>query len=286
MAEFVIKDEDLNGLKGKVVIVTGTSSGIGLATANLLLSLGASVVGGDIQPSATPESTPNWLFVQTNVTVWTDLSNLFKKAKEHFGRIDHVYANAGIGPRANYLALETDANGELKEPTFETLDVNLKSVMNTATLAVHYIKQQPEGGSVVLMGSSTGLQPLRAPDYSTAKHGVLGFGRGYGRLVQVAGLPIRINTLMPSWTSSNILPNLDGMMQGISHEAQPGLVVARCVAYLMSDTSKHGEAIYVSDGKYKEIEKAVLSPTFKTSILGEGNPNDDEILERMLALGK
>lgn len=103
--------------------------------------------------------------MQSNVTIWADLSNLFKKAKEHFGRIDYVFANAGIGPRANYLALETDENGDLKEPSYDVLDVNLKSVMNTATLAVHYLKQQPEGGSIVVMGSSTGLQPLRAPDY-------------------------------------------------------------------------------------------------------------------------
>ena len=110
--------------------------------------------------------------MRTNVTSWADLSTLFKKAKEHHGRIDCVFANAGIGPRANYLAIETDENGGMKEPTHEVLDVNLKSVINTACLAVHFMKQQPEGGSVVLMGSSTGLQPLRAPDYckSRAKH--------------------------------------------------------------------------------------------------------------------
>lgn len=152
-------------IKSFCAIITGTSSGIGLATAKLLLSLGASVVGADIQPSTLTESSPAWLFVQSNVAVWADLSNLFKKGKEHFGRIDYVFANAGIGPRANYLALETDEAGELKEPSYEVLDVNLKSVMNTATLAVHYLKQQPEGGSIVLMGSSTGFQPLRAPDY-------------------------------------------------------------------------------------------------------------------------
>lgn len=149
----------------------GGSSGIGLATVKLLLSLGALVVSGDIQPPATNASaeTPGLQYVQTNVTSWPDLANLFKKAKEQHGRIDHVFANAGIGPRANYLELETDANGELKEPSAEVLDVNLKSVVNTASLGVHYLKQQPEGGSIVLMGSSTGLQPLRAPDYCKSK---------------------------------------------------------------------------------------------------------------------
>lgn len=108
--------------------------------------------------------------MKTNVADWAELSNLFKKTKERFGRIDYVFANAGIGPRANYLALETDANGDLKEPSYEVLDVNLKSVMNTAVLGAHYMKEQPEGGSIVLMGSSTGFQPLRAPDYGECSH--------------------------------------------------------------------------------------------------------------------
>ncbi|KAH8701911.1 putative 15-hydroxyprostaglandin dehydrogenase [Talaromyces proteolyticus] len=287
MAEFIIKDEDLTGIKGKVVIVTGSSSGIGLATVNLLLSLGASVVGGDINPPSATSSTesPEFLFVQTNVTSWADLSNLFKQAKERHQRIDYVFANAGIGPRADYLSLATDENGELKEPSHEVLDINLKSVVNTASLAVHYLKQQSEGGSIVLMGSSTGLQPLRAPDYSTAKHGVLGFGRGYARLVEAAGLPIRINTLMPCWTTTSILPNMDGLMKGISHEAQTGLVVARCTAHLMVDASKHGNVIYIADGKYKEIEKAVLWPAYE-SIKGEGNPSDDDVLKRIFELAQ
>jgi hypothetical protein len=90
---------------------------------------------------------------------------------------------------------------------------------------------------------------------------------------------------MPSWTSTNILPDLDGLMQGISHEAQPGLIVARCATYLMVNASRHGEVIYVSDGKYTEIEKAILWPAAQT-IIGEGNPSDDEILKRIFALAQ
>lgn len=125
------------------------------------------MVSGDINPPAASESpeTTAFLFVQTNVASWDDLAALFKKAKQHFGRIDCVFANAGIGPRANYFALETDDQGSLKEPSHELMEVGLRGLINTASLAVHYIKDQPEGGSIVLMGSSTGLQPLRAVDY-------------------------------------------------------------------------------------------------------------------------
>lgn len=103
--------------------------------------------------------------MQADVTNWKDLTSLFRQAKEKFGRIDYVFANAGISPRANYLQLEALENGELKEPNYDLIDIMLRGVMNTATLGVHYMKQQPEGGAIVLMGSSTSLQPLRAPDY-------------------------------------------------------------------------------------------------------------------------
>lgn len=88
---------------------------------------------------------------------------------------------------------------------------------------------------------------------------------------------------MPSWTTTNVLPNMDDIMKGIKHEAQPTLVVARAVASMMADSSRQGNVIYVSDGKYTEIEKAVLWPAY-LSFKGEGNPSDDEVLERILAL--
>lgn len=140
----------------------GGSSGIGLATVTLLSSLGASVISADINPPPAPHPS---VYVQTDVTQWTSLTKLFKSALAAHGRLDFVFANAGIGPRANYLALDTDADGELLEPATATLDVNLNSVVNTASLAVHYMKTQPQGGSIVLMGSSTSLHPVRAIDY-------------------------------------------------------------------------------------------------------------------------
>lgn len=189
MTDFQITDADLSRSKfeGKVAIITGItqhnfpnpkcnqipnltktpggSSGIGLATVELLGSLGATVISADINPPPTPGP---FVFIQTDVSSWASLSALFKSTHTAHGHIDFVFANAGIGPRANYLALETDAAGDLVEPNKTTLDVNLNSVVNTATLAVHYMKAQKNGGSIVLMGSSTSLHPVRAIDYCTS----------------------------------------------------------------------------------------------------------------------
>ncbi|KAH7156001.1 short-chain dehydrogenase [Dactylonectria macrodidyma] len=282
MAEFTIEEKDLASLKGKVVIVTGGSSGIGLATVDTLLSQGASVVNGDIQPPST-QPVGAYTFVKTNVAVWADLVALFKTAKETYSRIDHVFANAGVGPRTDYLSSEVDENGDLKEPSHELLEISMKGVINTSTLAAYYLRQQPEGGSIVINGSTTGLQRLRAVDYSTAKHAVIGFGRGLIPAIERAKLPIRVNTLAPTWTDSSVLPNLKEMMAAIGVEVQPASAVARAAAFLMADTSRNGHLIHVQDSKYQEIDEAVLLPAYE-SIKGKDFPSEDEVLRRLQEL--
>jgi NAD(P)-dependent dehydrogenase (short-subunit alcohol dehydrogenase family) len=118
---------------------------------------------------------------------------------------------------------------------------------------------------------------------AAAKAGVLGFGRSFARLVEVAGLPIRVNTLAPSWTATQVLPDLKTLLAAVSQDCQSPSVVARVAAYLMADKSRHGQLIFISEGKCKEIEKAVLAPAYE-SIKGDA-PTDDEVLAKVLALG-
>ncbi|KAF5255809.1 hypothetical protein FOXYS1_13754 [Fusarium oxysporum] len=281
MAEFVFENEDLTALKGNVIVVTGGSSGIGLATVELLLSIGASVVNGDVQ-APEKEMAGAYEFIKTDVTKWEDLLVLFNKAKEIHGRIDHVFANAGIGPRADYLSTQLDQAGNLMEPSSQNLDINLKGVINTSTLAIHHLRQQVEGGSIVITGSATGLQRFRAVDYATAKHGVLGFGRGLVPLLKAARLPIRVNTLAPSWTDSNVVPSLKSLLNSINVDVQPASVVARCAAYLMANTTMNGQVVHVQRGKYAEVDTAVLIPAYR-KIKGDDYPSEDEIFERLAA---
>lgn len=139
----------------------------------LLLDLGALVVNGDLNPSSLEH--PKLQYHKTNVSKWADLIALFKQAKTVNGRIDHAFANAGIGGRDPYLEEKLDANGELLEPNHKVIDVNLKAVINTSHLAFHYMRHQsPAGGSVVLTASASSFQRFLVTDYTTAKHGVLG----------------------------------------------------------------------------------------------------------------
>jgi NAD(P)-dependent dehydrogenase (short-subunit alcohol dehydrogenase family) len=116
-----------------------------------------------------------------------------------------------------------------------------------------------------------------------AKSGVLGFGRSFAKLVEVAGLPIRVNVLAPSWTATQVLPDLKNLLAAVSQSCQSTDVVARAAAYLMANRSRQGEIIFVCDGKYTEIEKSVLAPAYE-SIKGD-SLSDDAVLAKVMALG-
>ncbi|KAM0363146.1 hypothetical protein ACHAO7_010341 [Fusarium culmorum] len=279
MTELVVIDEELGSLEGKVIVITGGSSGIGLATVELLVSLGASVVSGDIQ-APQKRIQGSHTFVKTDVTKWEDLLALFKEAMRIHKRIDHVFANAGIGPRTDYLSTQLDQHGDLLEPSSQTLEVNLKGVINTTTLATYYLRRQPEGGSIVITGSATGFQRFRAVDYGMTKHGVIGFARGLVPALEAARLSIRVNTLAPSWTDSNVLPSLKEKLRRVHVDAQPASVVARCAAYLMADQSRNGQVIHVQHGSCVEVDEAILLPTFRQQING-GSPTEDDALQRL-----
>lgn len=255
-------------------MLSGAASGIGLATVKLLLEKGANIVGGDL--NSIPIENERLTFKTTNVTTWKDLSDLFKLAKSKHGRIDHVFANAGISGRTTYLDEKLDENGDLLEPNHLVLEINLKAVANTCALAIHYLRRQEQGGSIVLTASASSFQRFRAVDYATAKHGVLGLMRGLTTLLQ-PDVPIRVNAISPSWTSTGLVP--EGFVEKIAGVvAQPALVVARSVAILMADSQRTGQLIYSVNGKYLEAEGTLLQAA--KDVVGDAN--EDLVMAKLL----
>ncbi|KAK4501488.1 hypothetical protein PRZ48_007297 [Zasmidium cellare] len=280
MSQFFVQDADLAPLKDKVVIVTGGSSGIGLATTQVLLDNGAYVFVGDMNP--VPISHQNLTFQQTNVTIWTDLLSLFKLAKETHSRIDHVFSNAGISGRTNYLDESFDeSTGELKEPTKLVYDINLHGMINTSYLALHHMRHQsPPGGSIVCTASGSSFQRFGVSDYTTAKHGVLGWMRGVLPNILSENVPVRINCIGPSWTITGLVPQEIVDRAGV--EWQPAEVVGRQVAYLMADAGRNGQFIYSSGGRHYEIEESVLLPAARKACgVAEVVVNEQEAFEKL-----
>ena len=203
------------------------------------MQFGAKVVGSDLNTSTT--SHPNFTFQQANVTKWTDLMALFKIAYEKHGQINHVYPNAGISNKANYLEDKFDDQGELLEPDHLVFDINLKAVINTAYLGIHYIKKNPNGGSIALIGSTSSFQQFRVVDYCSAKHGVLGLMRGLVPLFRMADVKIRVNLVAPSWTITGLAP---ATIAAAGKHMQGPEVVGRQVAILMADEKRNCQLIY------------------------------------------
>lgn len=285
------QDPKLQNLKDKVILITGCSSGIGLATSKLCLSLGAKVVGGDLNPAPLDQDDKTFVFQKTDVTSWPSQLALFEKAIETFGRIDHVFANAGIGGTDNFCTDVLDADGKLMPPNMKTMDINLTGCIYTCKLGVHYLRRNGEGGgSVVMTASGSSFSPFVVADYGVAKHGVLGLMRNLHQ--NLIDTPIRSNCITPLWTATGLVP-AKLMEEKLGIISQPAETVACAVALLMADGERNGQTILSKQGRHKEVDKLLLKTVFEFTEPGKGDGpegaagglNQKKFMEMMASLG-
>jgi NAD(P)-dependent dehydrogenase (short-subunit alcohol dehydrogenase family) len=182
-------------LTGKVAVVTGANSGIGLATARRFAQEGARVfMSGRRQKlldAAVAEVGPNAQGIQGDVSSLADLDRLFATVKEQAGTIDVLFANAGGG---DFAAL-----GEITEEHYDkTFDTNVKGTLFTVQKALPLLK---DGASVILTGSTTGITGTPAFSvYSASKAAIRNFARSW--ILDLASRKIRVNVLVPGATST------------------------------------------------------------------------------------
>jgi 15-hydroxyprostaglandin dehydrogenase (NAD) len=202
-----------------VAIITGASSGIGLALTKYLLERKWSVVMGDENPQK--EDLSNTLFIKTDVTSWDQQANLFQKGYEWQGRLDFFAANAGIDDRDDIFASITSENPP-KQPNLKTFEVNLFGTYYGIKLAAHYFsldstkagKPKP-GGKIVVTSSAAGIYPMPVcPQYASSKHGLVGLVRSLAPVAMPVN--IRINALCPALVKTGLAP--PGLLDSFKEE--------------------------------------------------------------------
>ncbi|OAL47648.1 NAD(P)-binding protein [Pyrenochaeta sp. DS3sAY3a] len=277
MTSFLIPDEALAGINDQVVIITG----IGLATLRRVLKHGGKVFASDLNPLPSPEN-GTVPFMKVNVTSWAEQLAMFKAAEKEYGKIDHVFANAGVQPTVSLLEDDVDENGDLLPPRLDTFNVNMTGAVYTVKLGIHFLKRNPNGGSIVATASVSSFTRFPATDYTAAKHGVLGLVRAlYSHLSPK--LPIRINAIAPSWTDTGMMPRevLVALGEGGYQSAD---VVGRSVTLLMTDSARHGELIYSDRGEFRDLENGDIGYHAHTKRMVGVKP--DEELSELSVFGK
>jgi NAD(P)-dependent dehydrogenase (short-subunit alcohol dehydrogenase family) len=191
-------------LDGKVAVITGGCSGIGLATVRRFLEEGAQVVVGDVDDAkgkALAEEA-GLTYVHVDVTDKEQVDALFATAHDTYGSVDIAFNNAGISPPEDDSILDTDLDAWRR-----VQEVNLTSVYLCCKAALPYMLEQGRGSIintasfVAVMGAATSQI-----SYSASKGGVLSMSRELG--VQFARQGVRVNALCPGPVNTPLLQEL------------------------------------------------------------------------------
>jgi NAD(P)-dependent dehydrogenase (short-subunit alcohol dehydrogenase family) len=248
-----------NKLEGKIAVITGGNSGIGLATAKRFVAEGAYVfITGRRQKEldvAVSEINKNVTGIQGDVRNLADLDRLYNIVKDQKGHIDILFANAGIG---EFAPLE-----EISEEHFDKLfSINVKGVLFTVQKALPIFQ---DGGSIILNASIAASKGIEAFSvYNATKAALRSFARTW--TVDLKHRKIRVNAISPGPIDT---PAIEGLAQSKEQieQLKQNLItavpmsrmgspdeIAKVVSFLASDESSFVTGIDLSvDGGMAQI---------------------------------
>lgn len=234
----------MSRFNGKVAVITGGNSGIGLATAKELIASGAKVVIAGRDQKTLDEAVQtlgeNALGIKTDVTSANDLKSLFERANERFGKVDVLFVNAGI---AKFAPLE-----ESDEALFdEIVNINFKGSYFTVKYSLPFLN---DGASIIFtttVAAKVGM--AGASIYAASKSAIHSLVRIFA--AELVGRGIRVNSVSPGPIETPIFDRL-GMPADAKADAKAGMAagvpmkrlgtaaeVAHAVAFLASAESSY-----------------------------------------------
>jgi len=236
-------------LDGKVAVVTGASSGLGVAFAQALAQAGADVVLGARRVERLSETGAlieaegrKFAALQTDVTNPDECTALIALAIERFGRVDILVNNAGVGTAV-------PATSETPDQFRNVIDVNL---MGAYWMAQAFARAAKNGGVIVNISSILGMRPGGLPQaaYASSKAGLIGLTRDLA--AQWTGRKgIRVNALAPGYFPSEMTEDLpDATIQMVVALTAAGRIgrpeeLASTLIWLASDASSYVSGVTV-----------------------------------------
>lgn len=237
-------------LDGKVAVITGATSGLALASAELFVKEGAYVfITGrrqDQLDKAVKQIGKNVTGVQSDSSNLADLDRLFETVKKEKGKIDVLFASAGMGE------LNFPIGAITEEHYSKTFDLNVKGTIFTVQKALPLLH---DGGSIILTGSIAGLKGIGGFSvYNASKAAIRSLARSWTMDLQPR--KIRVNVISPGPIATAATDNLpkeamDGFIAAVPMQriGQPNEVAAAALFLASSDSSfTTGAELFVDGG--------------------------------------
>ena len=236
-----------NSLTGKVVIITGASSGIGAATARLLAEQGCKLTvtarSVDKLEALAKELNTETLVIGADMTIPSDITGIVDQTIEKFGKIDVMFANAGIYIPGQVEDGDPDAWSNL-------MRVNVDSVLRCAHAVIPHMKKQGSGDILVTSSISGHIDIHWEPIYSASKHAVQTFVHTLRR--QVSEYGIRVGSIAPGAVANELW--------GFDDPAEIDRVSLEEHGYLKSEDVAHAVAFMLSQPAHVTIRDLVMLP--------------------------
>ena len=241
-----------NNISGKVVVITGASSGLGETTARHLASLGANVVLGarrenrlqDISNEINQKGNGKAIFVKTDVTKKEEVQSLVDKAVTEFGKVDVMLNNAGLMSIAPMSETKVDEWDRM-------IDINVKGVLYGIAAALPVFQKQ-ENGHFINLSSVAGVKVFSPGGtvYSGTKYAVRAISEG---LRHEVGGKIRTTTIEPGAIDSEL-------KHGSSHKESSDFVREFYKTAIPSDSIARTIAFAIEQPADVDVNEIVIRP--------------------------